>query len=259
MLEGIILGETMMRCKHVLILCLFLLGLLSASTGARAQQKQWVQLGCKEVNLGGDRDVIPVGRDGLFTSIRLRARGNAVQMHDLKVVYANGEPDDIRVRRRIPEGGSSGPLDLQGSARHISRIEMVYARVPNFRGRAAICVEGLAVQAAAPAADWVQLGCRDVNLNVDRDVVEVSRRDGRFTAVRLRAIGNAVQMIDLKVIYGNGEPDDIRVRARIPQGGSSGPLDLRGHDRSIDRIQMIYARVPNWRGRASVCVDGRPA
>ncbi|MEA2985887.1 MAG: hypothetical protein QOD94_2141, partial [Alphaproteobacteria bacterium] len=30
-------------------------------------------------------------------------------------------------------------------------------------------------------------------------------------------------------------------------------------DRGIDRIQMIYARVPNFRGRARICVDGRPA
>ena len=249
-----------MRCKHILILFLSWLALLPASTVAQAQRQQWVQLGCKEVDLGGDRDVITVGqRDGRFNSIRLRARGNAVQMHDLKVVYSNGERDDLRVRRRIPEGGSSGPLDLHGGARQIDRIEMVYSRAPNFRGRAAICAEGLQVRAAPPPAEWVQLGCRDVDLNVDRDTVQVSRRDGKFTAIRLRAVGNAVQMLDLKFVFGNGEPDDIPVRTRIPQGGTSGPLDLRGHDRMIDRIQMVYARVPNWRGRAPVCVDGRPA
>lgn len=248
-----------MHYKHVLILFLAMLGLFPASAFAQPQQK-WVQLGCKEVNLGGDRDVIPVAQRDRFSAIRLRARGNSVEMHDLKVVYGNGERDDIRVRRRIPEGGNSGSLDLHGDARQIDRIEMAYARAPNFRGRAAICVEGLVVRTAGPPpAEWVQLGCRDVDLNVDRDVVEVSRRDGRFTAIRLRAIGNAVQMIDLKVLYGNGEPDDIRVRGRIPQGGSTGPLDLRGHDRSIDRIQMVYARVPNFRGRAAICVDGKPA
>ena len=80
-----------------------------------------------------------------------------------------------------------------------------------------------------------------------------------LAAIRLRAAGNAVQVLDLKVIYGNGEPDDIPVRARIAQGGTSGVLDLRGHDRGIDRIQMIYARVPNFRGRARICVDGRTA
>jgi hypothetical protein len=244
-----------MSCKRFLVIGLFLLTILP-STGAQAQQ--WVQLGCQDVALNLDRDAIQVGaRDGRFTAIRLRAGGNAVQVLDLKVIYGNGERDDIPVRARIPQGGTSGVLDLRGQDRGIDRIEMIYARVPNFRGRARICAEGHRVQAAA--LNWVQLGCRDVDLNLDRDVVEVDRRDDRFTALRLRAAGNAVQILDLKVIYGNGEPDDIPVRARIAEGGTSGPLDLRGHDRAIDRIQMIYARVPNWRGRARICVDGRLA
>ena len=247
-----------MRCKDILIRLFFLSALLFATTTLAQAQQQWVQLGCKDVDLNVDRDVIPVGvKDGLFTTIRLRAAGNAVEMFDLKVVYGNNDRHDLPVRARIPEGGSSGPIDLSGPARYINRIELLYARVPNFRGRAMICADGLTARAAAPAPDWVQLGCRDVDLNADRDVIEVGRRDGTFTAIRLRAIGNAVRMIDLKVIYGNGEPDDIRVRARIPEGGSSGPLDLRGRDRGINRIQMIYSRVPNWRGRARICVDGR--
>ena len=247
-----------MSCKHFLTMALFLLTILPASTGAQAQGQQWVQLGCRDVNLSLDRDVIQVSaRDGRFNAVRLRAAGNAVQVLDLKVVYANGNPDDIPVRARIAQGGTSGALDLRGADRAIDRIELIYARVPNFRGRARICAEGRQAQAAA--AGWVQLGCRDVDLNLDRDVVQVDRRDGRFSAIRLRAAGNAVQVLDLKVIYGNGEPDDIPVRARIAQGGTSGPLDLRGHDRGIDRIQLIYARVPNFRGRARLCVEGRAA
>ena len=245
-----------MSGKHFLALALFMLAILPASTGAQAQQ--WVQLGCRDVDLNLDRDVIQVSaRDGRFTTLRLRAAGNAVQVLDLKVVYGNGAVDDIPVRARIREGGSSGALDLRGADRTIDRIELIYARVPNFRGRAVICADGRQVQATAPG--WVQLGCREVDLNLERDVVDVERRDGRFSAIRLRAAGNAVQVLDLKVIYGNGEPDDIPVRARIREGGTSGALDLRGHDRGIDRIQMIYARVPNFRGRARICVDGRPA
>src|SRR5687767_547028 len=89
---------------------------------------------------------------------------------------------------------------------------------------------------AAPAQRrWEQLGCRDVAFTVDRDVVPVGRRDGRFTAVRLRVRGNDVRMLDLKVVYGNGAPDDIPVRAVIRAGAQSGPLDLRGRDRAIER------------------------
>jgi hypothetical protein len=245
-----------MPCKHFLALVLFLLAFVPVSAGAQAQQ--WLQLGCRDVDLNLERDVIRVGnRDGRFNAVRLRAAGNAVQMLDLKVVYGNGSADDIPVRARIREGGTSGALDLRGADRVIDRIEMIYARVPNFRGRARICAEGRQVQAAA--AGWVQLGCRDVNLSLDRDVVRVGVRDGRFTAIRLRATGNAVEMLDLKVVYGSGATDDIPVRTRIRDGGTSGPLDLRGGDRAIDRIEMIYARVPNFRGRARICVEGRAA
>jgi hypothetical protein len=114
--------------------------------------------------------------------------------------------------------------------------------------------------AAAPAARaqqaWVQLGCRDVNWAVDRDIIRPARRDGRFSAVRLRVIGNDVRMLDLKVVYGGGAPDDLPVRAVIRAGGQSGALDLRGRDRAIDRVEMIYEARRGFRGRAVVCVDG---
>lgn len=248
-----------MRCKYMLM-GLFLLASIPLSTAAQAQQGQgWTPLGCRDVDFGVDRDVIPVGvRDGRFTAIRLRAGNNAIRMLDLKVIYANGAPDDIPVRAVIRAGGQSGPLDLRGHDRAIERIELVYAPVPNYRGRARICVDGRVAQATGGPA-WIQLGCRDVDLALDRDVIRVGGGDGRFTAIRLRAAGNAVQMLDLKVVYGNGEPDDIPVRARIRQGGTSGVLDLRGRDRAIDRIELLYARVPNYRGRARLCVDGRAA
>lgn len=248
-----------MRGKVFLTVGIFL-SLLPASQPAQAQpQAAWVQLGCRDVNLTLERDVIRVGRrDGRFSHIRLRTVGNAVQLLDVKVVYGNGAPDDLPVRARIAPGTPSGPLDLRGHDRAIDRIELIYASVRNFRGKATVCVDGrLVAQGAGPAGGWVQLGCRDVDLNVDRDVVRVDRREGRFSAIRLRASGNVVHMLDLKVVYGNGQPDDIPVRARIPEGGTSGPLDLRGRDRAINRIEMIYTRVPNFRGRARICVEGR--
>src|SRR5262249_27597924 len=79
-----------------------------------------------------------------------------------------------------------------------------------------------------------------VGFRIDRDVVRVGRAEGRFTAIRLRAQGNLVHMLDLKVVYANGDPDDIPVRADIRPGGQTGALDLRGRDRSIREVQMIY-------------------
>jgi hypothetical protein len=120
-------------------------GLLAAPDAQAQRRGDWVQLGCKQVNLfGQERDSINVGRrEGKFKAIRLLARGNDVEMVDLKVIYANGEPDDIPVRQWLRQGTQTRPLDLRGRERAIRRIDMVYRTKLNFRGRATVCAEGL--------------------------------------------------------------------------------------------------------------------
>jgi hypothetical protein len=63
-------------------------------------------------------------------------------------------------------------------------------------------------------------------------------------------------MLDLRVIYANGEPDDIPVRRVLRQGERTRPMDLRGRERSIDRIDMVYRTIPNFKGQATVCAEG---
>jgi len=76
--------------------------------------------------------------------------------------------------------------------------------------------------------------------------------------------GADVEMLDLKVIYGSGEPDDIPVRHFIRAGERTRPLDLRGRERSIERVDMVYRTAVNpgniikQQGirSANVCVEG---
>jgi hypothetical protein len=93
-------------------------------------------------------------------------------------------------------------------------------------------------------------------LGTDRDVIKVGRREGKFKAIRLEARGNDVEMLDLEVVYANGAPDDIQVRSLIRQGTRTRPLDLRGRERAIRQIEMVYQKRLNFRGRATVCVEG---
>jgi hypothetical protein len=254
-----------LRGGAVVAAALIFTGVMASEALAQRRDSDWVELGCQTVSFRVDRDVVRVGRrDGRFSAIRLFARGGDVEMLDLKVVYGNGQPDDIQVRRILRRGERTHALDLRGAERVIDRVEMVYRAVPNFRGREAIvCVEGLA-QAAPPPAPlppsagaWLELGCKDVALfGRDRDTLPVGRREGRFKAIRLHVRGADVEMLDLKVIYANGEPDDIAVRHFIRQGERTRPLDLRGFERRIDRVDMVYRTVPNFKGLARVCVEG---
>jgi hypothetical protein len=256
-----------MRLKHACAIVAALSGFVAITGEATAQRVvDWVPLGCQRVTFNIDRDVIRVGRqDGRFRAIRLRARGNNVNMLDLKVIYANGEPDDIPVRALIRAGSQSGRLDLRGLDRAIDRVELIYQAQPNFRGQATICVDGLVVAAVgpgpgsatipAPSSRWVVLGCKQVGFNIDRDVIPVGVREGAFHALRLRARRNDIFMLDLKVVYGNGTAEDLPVRAQIRAGATSGAIDLTGARRNIQRIEMIYQSRPNFRGQAEVCVE----
>ena len=236
----------------------------------RADKDGWEQLGCVRVSRSADRDIIAVGRrEGRFKAIKLKALGNDVEVLDLKVIYGNGQPDDIQVRSFMKEGSETRAIDLKGRDRFIKQVVIASkkdtgARPGNRRGRAQICAFGLQdiKHAGGPGpgpggGKWEQLGCQKVGFLVDRDVIKVGRREGRFKAIRLEVSGNDVFINDLKVVYGNGQPDDIPVRAKIKQGGMSGPLDLKGGDRFIDRIEMVYRAKPSFKGSARVCVSGR--
>jgi hypothetical protein len=153
---------------------------------------------------------------------------------------------------------------------------MIYRSRPTYEGRAIMKVYGVPARfAGGPGPvlppigpggpgpgvgggrDWVELGCQRVQLfGADRDVIRVDRREGRFKAIRLHVRGADVNMLDLKVVYGNGEPDHLPVRSVIRQGERTRPLDLRGWERLINRIEMTYATIPNFKGQATVCVEG---
>jgi hypothetical protein len=121
---------------------------------------------------------------------------------------------------------------------------------------AALAVAGTAASQSAWADKWEELGCQKVGFLIDRDVVKVGRHDGRFKAIRLEVSGNTVYIEDLKVVYGNGVADDIPVRSEIRDGGQTRALDLKGRDRAIDRVEMVYRAQPNFKGSAKVCVYG---
>jgi hypothetical protein len=42
----------------------------------------------------------------------------------------------------------------------------------------------------------------------------------------------------------------------IRQGQHTRPLDLQGWERLIDRVEMTYLTIPNFKGLATVCVEG---
>lgn len=115
----------------------------------------------------------------------------------------------------------------------------------------------MALMIGTTTASAEQLGCRAVGFINDRDTITVGKDAGRFKSIQLRVSGNDIEMRDLKVVYGNGQVDDVQVRSRIAAGGETRWIDLKGNKRFIDRIVMTYASRPSFKGQARVCVHAR--
>jgi hypothetical protein len=270
------------RFLAALAIGLALMGALAtdASAQRRDRDRDLVFLGEKVVGFGIDRDVLRISqaedwyRTRSFRALHFFADRNDVYMLSVRLVYFNGFSEDLRIDQLIRQGDYL-PIDLRGERSFIRAIEMTYRSRPNFRGEAVIQVYGEPARFGGPrpggprpevgvsggsgggGRDWEELGCKDVALfGKDNDVIRVGRREGRFKAIRLYARGADVEMINLRVIYSNGEPDNLDVRRVLRQGDRTPPLDLRGWERSIDRIEMRYRTIPNFKGLARVCAEG---
>ncbi|MGI9403531.1 MAG: hypothetical protein ACR2OF_03350, partial [Hyphomicrobium sp.] len=201
---------------------------------------------------GFDLDEIEIGkRKGRFERIRVKARSHGVYIRDLRVVFGNGETQDIRLRDRLREGEQTAAIDLAGGERFIKRIEIA-ART---RGRRAV-VEIYAV----PAPVWELIGSRNVRGHgVNLSTVLVPRGMGPFTRVRVRVNRQDVYILSLRVAYKNGKAQDIRVRRNIRKGRSTRPFDLSGLNRGIEHIEVVYRARPRKRRRGVILVYGEKA
>jgi hypothetical protein len=254
--------------------------LVGLATDAMAQRRdrdrEWILLGEKAVGFRVDRDVIRIGqsedwyRDRAFRRLHLVAEGNDIHLISVRLVYFNGYSEDYRVDTLIRDGQEQA-IELRGDRSFVREIEMVYRSRPGFGGRAVMKVYGQptrrlggppggpppVIAGGGDGRDWVELGCKGVSLfGKDRDSIDVGRREGRFKAIRLHVRGADVEVFDVRVVYANGVPDDIAVKHFLRQGERTRPLDLRGYERSIRRVDMTYRTIPNFKGLARVCVEG---
>jgi hypothetical protein len=274
------------RRLSALAAALVLAGILSGQAAAqrwdrngdRGGRGEWVLLGEKTVGFRADRDAVVIShpadwyRDRALRRLHLIAERSDIHLMSVRLVYMNGFYEDFPVDRLMREGQDQ-PIDLRGDRKYLQRIEMVYRSRPSFEGRAVMKVYGVPARSGGPGPgplpaigagpgpgggrDWEELGCKRVSLfGVDRDAIRVGRREGRFKSIRLHVRGADINILDLTVIYSNGAPDSIPVRSVIRQGDRTRPLDLRGWERSIDRVEMTYLTIPNFKGQATVCVDG---
>ena len=203
-----------------------------------------------------NRDVIAVGaREGAFKSIRLEVQKSDVEILDLTIVYGNNTTEELRVRQLIKSGGSTRNIDLAGYKRAIKQVIITYVAKAPARINV-IGVESGGGTTPPPTASWERLGCKDVGFLIDHDTLMVGKKEGRWSAIRLKVRKAPVELFGLRIVFGNGGKQEVAARVKIPAGGETKPLSLTGDNRGIDRIEMLYRAVPSFKGTAELCFDG---
>ena len=225
----------------------------------------WVLFGTQDVSFKTDRDVIRVGREiGRFDRIALRVHDNDVFLREFTVVYANGERDRRLVETTIPAGRQTRPIDLDGK-RFIKEIELIYRSRPGGDTRATVEVYGEFARDwfsdrggwRQHNSGWAMLGAQRASMfQKDKDAVNVGERFGRIKALRLAARRTDVRLYSVKIIYANGESEELRLVSTLRSGETTPIYEIKGRGRFIDRVVLKYRSRLDVKGSGIIEVWG---
>jgi hypothetical protein len=105
---------------------------------------------------------------------------------------------------------------------------------------AATVSAALAVPAGASphAGNWDTLGIATAAAGSNSGHVSV-RSYEQYDVIRICSDAS-VRLTDLRVNFYNGDRQDIALGATVPGGGCTSAIDLKGNQRSIQRVRMRF-------------------
>jgi hypothetical protein len=108
-----------------------------------------------------------------------------------------------------------------------------------------------------PAGRWELLGERQADLKLDRDRIQVGRREGTFRELQLTVRGAPLEIYDMVVTFGNGQQYKPPLRLHFDERTSSRVIDLPGDRRTIKQVDFVYRTSARRQGKATIALHGR--
>jgi hypothetical protein len=226
----------------------------SPNSGQPTAEKVVEAPGNREVLIGVQRpgyrdetDGFTVGEVGRFSRLQLKIHDNEVHIAQVLVFYSDGETQTVSLDQRIARGGSSGWIPVK-EEQFIRRVEVLYKSRPSLRGPARVELVGeLAAGWLGPRGPgrdfnggWVLLGAQTAGfVGFDRDLIPVGINEGGFRNLRVTVRDRAVTLDELRVVYGRGGAQVIRLGQRVQPGEAVGPIAL-DPERAIVEIRARY-------------------
>ena len=104
---------------------------------------------------------------------------------------------------------------------------------------------------------WDLLGQQEADLRMDRDRIEVGRREGTFREIRIAVRGAPVEIYNVIVTFGDGNTFSPNLRQRFDENSASREIDLPGDRRVIRSVDFAYRSLNRREGRATIMLYGR--
>jgi hypothetical protein len=98
--------------------------LLSA---APARADRWEKVGEQSVRDRGERDEIRIGLfKGTYRWLKIRADERAIEFDRVIIVYANGDRQEVPIRRYLLPGQETYPIRLENAPRAVRSVVFYY-------------------------------------------------------------------------------------------------------------------------------------
>jgi len=231
----------------------------------------WVPLGERTVNGRVDHDRIEVGRyEGKFGKLNLVVEDSDLELIDLKIVFGDNTEYHPTVSQVFREGQRTRAIDLPPSEAVIRFIDIRYKNLPG-GGNARVKVFGWRTGDAAPPSapppttppirrswdtrGWQLLGVRQVNGRVDRDRIEVTQADGRFSKLTMSVEDSDLELLDLRVEFDDRTEFHPRLSHFFRENQRTRVIDLPPTEHAIRYVDIKYKNLRGG-GNASVEVWG---
>ncbi len=200
-------------------------------------------------------------REGRLEQIALQHEGDQVDIREIVVRYASGDSQTIKLDQEIRNGERTTPIDLEGGYRSVDDVTVHF--YPRLRpGPVALSLLGHEYPSPAVKSEWVNLGTQTVGFVSDRDVIRVGQpedwyRDRGFDKLHFVAERNDLHLMEVRVVYLNGQAEAYRIDRNIQSGGMLS-LDLPGRRSYIREIEMNYKSRAGFGGQSAITAYGEP-
>jgi hypothetical protein len=113
------------------------------------------------------------------------------------------------------------------------------------------------VSSSLAAEGWERLGARTVEFGSDIDTITVGRNDGSFRRIMFEVDGGALEMRNVRVVFGNGQNYSPPTQYVFSDSERSRFIDLPGQARFIRSVTFNYRSLRTGQGRATITLYGQ--